>query len=150
MTFIVSPEAESLYFVCASIRSANVLTLQLSGDKSAESLLIFCDRLKNRVFPGRHNLFINVAPGFEVLFVLSHGLFCCRQTINVRGKLNVPAVRRLTEKKRKKVRLFSCRRRKVQEFNIQEKLSVLHSRGQCRGSVAAESSRYSTFSSVFL
>lgn len=45
---------------------------------------------------------------------------------------------------------FSCRRRKVQEFNIQEKLSVLHSRGQCRGSVAAESSRYSTFSSVFL
>lgn len=106
MTFIVSPEAESLYFVCASIRSANVLTLQLSGDKSAESLLIFCDRLKNRVFPGRHNLFINVAPGFEVLFVLSHGLFCCRQTINVRGKLNVPAVRRLTEKEKEGAFVF--------------------------------------------
>lgn len=106
MTFIVSPEAETLYFVCASIRSANVLTLQLSGDKSAESLLIFCDRLKNRVFPGRHNLFINVAPGFEVLFVLSHGLFCCRQTINVRGKLNVPAVRRLTEKEKEGAFVF--------------------------------------------
>ena len=61
------------------------------------------------------------------------------------------ARRKTSDRKReRRCVCFSCRRRKVQEFNIQEELSVLHSRGQCRGSVAAESSRYSTFSSIFL